>query len=93
MVKLKEHQKFPMRLNITLTSGVPGSLAHLSLVIGLQNADTTEKGPIFSPSTLALKKKKNDHSALCSTTQIIGFKTFLKLLCSEIISAWIAFRF
>lgn len=93
MVKLKEHKQFQMRLNITLTSGVPGSLAHLSsLVIGLQNADRTEKGPIFLLPQ-HLKKKKNDQNALCSTTQIIGFKTFLKLLCSEIISAWIAFRF
>lgn len=32
-------------------------------------------------------KNKTDQDALCSTTEIIGFKTFLKLFCSEIISA------
>lgn len=65
-------------------------MAHLSfLLIGLQNAGRTEKGPIFFPLSTFFKQNKNktDQDALCSTTEIIGFKTFLKLFCSEIISA------
>lgn len=57
-----------------------------------------EETYFFFPSALSKNNKKKqqkkpDQGTLCSTTEIIGFKTFLKLFCSEIISAWIAFRF
>lgn len=54
------------------------------LVIGLNLYIGTNKDLFFSS---ALKKKKTNQGALCSTTEITGFKTFLKLFCSEIISA------